>query len=79
MNSRLLMTVRIAAAPSQKLGMVPHGNRTVVPLRVAILKACDFAARFSPGEATGCYCAPTTFWSWTWRITLETDDHALIY
>src|SRR5258708_16636546 len=32
MNSQPLMTVRIVAAPPQKLGMVPHGTRTVVPV-----------------------------------------------
>ena len=34
MNSRPLMTVRIAAAPPQKLGTVPHGVRSVVPVRL---------------------------------------------
>jgi len=32
MNSRPLMTVRIVAAPPQKLGTVPHGIRNIVPV-----------------------------------------------
>src|SRR5438046_10139732 len=31
MTSRPLMTVKIAAAPAQKLGTVPHGIRSIVP------------------------------------------------
>jgi len=79
MNSRLLMTVRIAAAPSQKLGTVPHAIAPSCRLRVAILKACDFAARFSPGEADWLLLRSDNVLELDLRITLETDDHALIY
>src|SRR5256885_16207960 len=32
LHSRPLMTVRIAAAPPQKLGAVPHGIRSIIPV-----------------------------------------------
>ena len=41
--------------------------------------ARDYAGRFFLGEVTGCCCAPTVFSELDLRITLETDDHALIY
>ena len=32
MNSQPLMTVRIIAAPPQKIGAIPHGSRAIVPV-----------------------------------------------
>ena len=32
MNSQPLMTVRILAAPRQKIGAIPHGMRSIVPV-----------------------------------------------
>ena len=78
MNSQLLMTVRIAAAPAQKLGEVPHGIRTIVPVAGGDFEGPRLRGRVLPGGGDGLLLRPDGALELDLRITLETDDHALI-
>src|SRR5258705_5307310 len=79
MNSRLLMTVRIVAAPPQKLGTVPHGNRTVVPVTGGHFEGLRLSGEILSGGGDWLLLRSDNVLELDLRITLETDDHALIY
>src|SRR5262245_561912 len=49
MNSRSLMTVRILAAPPQKLGAVAHGTRIIVPVTGGDFEGPRLRGRVLPG------------------------------
>src|SRR5262245_36196183 len=49
MNSRPLMTVRIAAAPPQKLGTVSHGVRSIVPVTGGEFEGPRLRGKVLPG------------------------------
>lgn len=78
MTSRLLMMLQVFVAPPQRLGAVPHGTRIIAPitsgtfegprLRGKVLGGGDWTISRSDGVL-----------ELDLRITLETDDHALIY
>ncbi len=74
MNSRPLMTVRIAAAPPQKLGAVPHGIRTFVPVTGGSFEGPRLRGKILPGGGDWFCCAPMVSSSWTcasrWRPTI---------
>ena len=79
MNSRPLMTVRIAAAPPQKLGTVPHGIRSIVPVTGGDFDGPRLRGRILPGGGDWLLLRSDGVLELDLRITLETDDHALIY
>jgi len=79
MNSRPLMTVRITAAPSQKLGTVPHGTRIIVPVTGGDFEGPRLRGRVLPGGGDWLLLRADGVLELDLRITLETDDHALIY
>ena len=79
MNSRLLMTVRIAAAPAQKLGAVPHGVRSIVPVAGGVFEGPRLRGQVLPGGGDWLLLRSDGVLELDLRITLETDDHALIY
>src|SRR3989440_2661924 len=79
MNSRLLMTVRIAAAPSQRLGTVPHGNRSVVPVTGGYFEGPRLRGVILSGGGDWLLLRSDGVLELDLRITLETDDHALIF
>jgi len=78
MNSRLLMTVRIAAGPAQKLGAAPHGIRTIVPVSGGDFEGPRLRGRVLPGGGDWLLLRSDGILELDLRITLETDDHALI-
>src|SRR5262245_39102544 len=78
-NSRPLMTVRIAAAPAQKLGAVPHGTRSIVPVTGGDFEGPSLRGRILPGGGDWLLLRSDEVLELDLRITLETDDHALIY
>jgi hypothetical protein len=78
MNSRLLMTVRILAAPLQKLGATPHGIRTIVPVSGGDFEGPQLRGKILPGGADWLLLRSDGVLELDLRITLETDDHALI-
>jgi uncharacterized protein DUF3237 len=79
MNSRPLMTVKIAAAPPQKLGTVPHGVRSVVPVIGGDFEGPRLRGKVLPGGGDWLLLRSDGVLELDLRITLETDDHALIY
>src|SRR5258708_10518366 len=79
MNSRPLMTVRIAAAPPQRLGTVPHGVRSVVPVIGGDFEGPRLRGKVLPGGGDWLLQRSDGVLELDLRITLETDDHASIY
>jgi hypothetical protein len=79
MNTRQLMTVRIAAAPPQKLGSVPHGIRSIVPVAGGDFAGPRLRGAVLPGGGDWLLGRSDGVLELDLRITLETDDHALIY
>jgi hypothetical protein len=79
MNSRPLMTVRITAAPPQKLGSVPHGTRLIVPVTGGDFEGPRLRGKILPGGGDWLLLRADGVLELDLRITLETDDHALIY
>jgi hypothetical protein len=79
MNSRPLMTVRISAAPPQKLGAVPHGTRVIVPVTGGDFEGPRLRGKVVPGGGDWLLLRADGVLELDLRITLETDDHALIY
>jgi hypothetical protein len=79
MNSRPLMTVRILAAPLQKLGSVPHGTRSIVPVAGGDFEGPRLRGKVLPGGGDWLLVRSDGVLELDLRITLETDDHALIY
>ena len=79
MHSRPLMTVQIAAGPPQRLGTVPHGNRIVVPVTGGDFEGPQLRGKILPGGGDWLLLRSDAVLELDLRITLETDDHALIY
>src|SRR3954463_7705699 len=72
------MTVRIAAAPAQKLGAVPHGIRSIIPVTGGDFEGPQLRGKVLPGGGDWLLLRPDGVLELDLRITLETDDHALI-
>jgi hypothetical protein len=79
MTSRPLMTVKILAAPLQKLGAVPRGIRTFVPITGGDFEGPRLRGRILPGGGDWLLLRSDGVLELDLRITLETHDHALIY
>jgi len=78
-RSRPLMTVRISAATRQTFGPVPHGIRTFVPVSGGNFEGPRLRGRIVPGGGDWLLLRSDGVLELDLRITLETDDHALIY
>ena len=79
MNSRPLMTLRILAATPQKLGAVPHGTRIIVPVTGGDFEGPRLRGKILSGGGDWLLLRADGVLELDLRITLETDDHALIY
>ena len=79
MNSRPLMTVRIAAASLQKLGSVPHGTRSIIPIAGGDFEGPRLRGKVLPGGGDWLLLRTDGVLELDLRITLQTDDHAQIY
>ena len=79
MTARPLMTLRIAAAPPQKLGTVPHGIRSIVPVTGGDFDGRQLRGKVLPGGGDWLLLRSDGVLELDLRVTLETDDHALIY
>ena len=73
------MTIRIAADPSQRLGSVPHGTRSIVPVTGGDFDGPQLRGKILPGGGDWLLLRSDGVLELDLRITLETDDHALIY
>jgi hypothetical protein len=77
--SRPLMTVKIIAAPAQKFGAVPYGIRSFVPVTGGDFEGARLRGKVVPGGGDWLLLRSDGVLELDLRITLETDDHALIY
>jgi len=78
-TSRPLMTVNIVAGAQQKLGAVPHGVRSFVPVTGGDFEGPRLRGKVLPGGGDWLLLRSDGVLELDLRITLETDDHALIY
>src|SRR3989442_13382316 len=78
MTSRRLMTLQVVVPPPQKLGAVPHGARVIAPITSGTFEGPRLRGRVLPGGGDWTLLRPDAVLELDLRITLETDDHALI-
>jgi hypothetical protein len=79
MNSQPLMTVRIIAAPRQTIGPIPHGMRSIVPVTGGDFEGPRLRGKVMPGGGDWLLLRSDAVLELDLRITLETDDRALIH
>jgi len=73
------MTVRIIAAPLQKIGAIPHGARSIVPVTGGDFGGPRLRGKVLPGGGDWLLLRSDGVLELDLRITLETDDHTLIH
>jgi hypothetical protein len=79
MESRPLMTLRVAVAGPQKIGVVPHGTRTTVPIAGGQFEGPRLRGKVLPGGGDWTLLRADGVLELDLRVTLETDDGALIH
>src|SRR5438046_8786689 len=79
MTSRRLMTLQVVVPPPQKLGAVPHGTRAIAPITSGTFEGPRLRGRVLPGGGDWTLLRPDGVLELDLRITLETDDGALIH
>src|SRR5215475_10794438 len=79
MNSRLLMTLQVAVPPPQKLGAVPHGTRSIALIAGGTFEGPRLRGRVLPGGGDWTLLRSDGVLELDLRVTLETDDGALIH
>src|SRR2546430_11680400 len=78
MTSRWLMTLQVVVPPPQKLGAVPHGTRVIAPITSGTFEGPRLRGRVLPGGGDWTLLRSDAVLELDLRITLETDDGALI-
>src|SRR5256885_9572794 len=78
MDSRLLMMLQVVVAPLQKFGAVPHGTRVIAPITGGTFEGPRLRGRVLPGGGDWTLLRSDAVLELDLRITLETDDGALI-
>src|SRR5262249_47549202 len=78
MKSQPLMTVRLTASPPQRVGAVPHGVRSIVPVTGGDFEGPRLRGKVLPGGSDWLLLRSDGVMELDLRITLETNDHALI-
>src|SRR5690349_21071215 len=79
MASRPLMTLQVVVPPPQKLGAVPHGTRVVAPIASGTFEGPRLRGKVLPGGGDWTLLRSDGVLELDLRITLQTDDGALIY
>jgi len=79
MASRLLMTLRVVVPPPQKVGAVPHGTRVVAPIASGTFEGPRLRGKVLPGGGDWLLLRSDGVLELDLRITLQTEDGALIY
>src|SRR5689334_25341486 len=79
MDSRLLMTLQVAVVGPQKIGAVPHGTRVTAPIASGHFEGPRLRGKVLPGGGDWLLLRSDGVLELDLRITLETDDHALIH
>jgi hypothetical protein len=79
MVSRPLMTLQVVVPPPQKLGAVPLGARVIAPITGGGFEGTRLRGKVLPGGGDWLLLRSDGVLELDLRITLETDDGALIY
>ena len=79
MRSRPLMTLRLKTAPTQNVGAGPHGTRVTFPITGGSFEGDRLRGKVLPGGADWTVKRPDGVIELDLRITLETEDGALIH
>src|SRR5262245_56406715 len=79
MRSRPLMTLRFDTAPIQDIGAAPHGTRVTFPITGGSFEGDRLRGRVLPGGDDWTVKRSDGVMELDLRVTLETDDGALIH
>ena len=79
MTSRPLMTLQVEVPPPQKLGPVPHGTRVIAPITGGVFEGRRLRGKVLPGGGDWTLLRSDGVLELDLRITLETDNGALIF
>lgn len=79
MRSRPLLTLRLSTAPTQDFGAGPRGTRITFPVTGGSFEGDRLRGRVLPGGADWVIKRPDGVLELDLRITLETDDAALVH
>src|SRR5262245_52685166 len=73
------MRLEVVVPPPQKLGAVPHGTRVIAPIAGGAFEGPRLRGKVLPGGGDWTLLRPDGVLELDLRITLETDDGALIF
>ena len=79
MRSRPLITLRLITAPTQNVGAGPHGTRVTFPITGGSFEGDRLRGKVLPGGADWTLKRPDGVIELDLRVTLQTDDGALIH
>jgi Protein of unknown function (DUF3237) len=79
MQSRLLMTLQVVVAGPQRIGAVPGGTRVTVPIAGGQFEGPRLRGKVLPGGGDWTLLRGDGVLELDLRLTLETDDGALIH
>src|SRR2546425_7464323 len=79
MDARFLMTLQVAVAGAQKIGAVPHGSRVTAPIASGHFEGPRLRGKVLPGGGDWTLLRGDGVLELDLRLTLETDDGALIH
>lgn len=79
MDSRLLMTLKVLVVGTQKIGAVPHGTRVTALVGGGHFEGPRLRGKVLPGAGDWTLLRADGVLELDLRLTLETDDGALIH
>lgn len=79
MDSRLLMTLQVAVVGAQKIGAVPRGTRVTAPIAGGHFEGPRLRGKVLPGGGDWTLLRGDGVLELDLRVTLETDDGALVH
>jgi hypothetical protein len=79
MNSRFLMTLQVEVVGPQKIGAVPHGTRVTAPIAGGRFEGPRLRGKVVPASGDWTLLRADGVLELDLRLTLETDDGALIH
>ena len=79
MNARPLMRLRLTTAATQEIGPTPHGTLTIFPITGGTFEGEQLRGTVLDGGVDWVTAAADGTFELDLRVTLETDDGALIH
>jgi len=79
MNVRFLMTLQVTIGAAQRIGGVPHGTRVTAPIASGQFEGPRLRGKVLPGGGDWTLLRGDGVLELDLRMTLETDDGALIH